>query len=261
MFQNNVVVSLKANGKFLREQNKSEILLPFGTEYSIYIKNLNSVRIGVSINIDGNNVCDGNKIIVNANSTSELKGFLEGDKVKNKFKFIERTESIENHRGINIDDSLIRIEIWKELEITYNYYSDFYRYYSHPYDWYSWRWGGFYGSSSGGYITTGITTSGSCTYCATNASMQRSNNSLTSNSFNPGITVKGKEIQQIFNNVYGINFESKSDVMVLKLLGIKNGKVAQSLVYTSDKLICSSCGKKWNYGIKFCGECGTFLEQ
>jgi hypothetical protein len=43
MFKNNFAVSLKVDEKFLRE-NKDEVNIGFGEEYSIYIKNLDSKR-------------------------------------------------------------------------------------------------------------------------------------------------------------------------------------------------------------------------
>ncbi len=269
MFQNNVVVSLKSNNKFLREQNKSEILLPFGTEYSIYIKNQNSIKIGVTIDIDGNNVCDNNRIIINPNSTEELKGFLEGNSIKNVFKFIKRTKEIEEYRGVNIDDSLIRIQIWKEKvyqsTLTYTYIPNniWYTYRQVPYKicYPSSMYSATVDTSNRSFDTMCINNSSSSVARASNISMASCfYTSDTNISEDTGITVKGNKTNQLFTNTY-VNFENDSDVIILKLVGIENTKEEVKVpIYTSDKLVCSSCGRKWNYGMQFCGNCGTFLE-
>jgi hypothetical protein len=52
MYSNKLVASIKSNGKILREFN-DKVYVPFGTEYSILIKNLNTVRASVNIFVDG----------------------------------------------------------------------------------------------------------------------------------------------------------------------------------------------------------------
>jgi len=107
MFNNKLVACIKSNGKVLREF-KDVIYIPFGSEYSIYLKNLNSVRAEVNISIDGKDVCpDG--LVINANSEVNIERFIKDLNTGNRFKFIERTGNIENHRGIQAEDGLIRI--------------------------------------------------------------------------------------------------------------------------------------------------------
>ena len=52
MYQSKLVASLKANNKILREF-KDTVYVPFASEYSILIKNLNTVRALVNVFIDG----------------------------------------------------------------------------------------------------------------------------------------------------------------------------------------------------------------
>ena len=52
MYQSKLVASLKANGKVLREF-KDKVYVPFASEYSILLKNLNTVRAEVHVYIDG----------------------------------------------------------------------------------------------------------------------------------------------------------------------------------------------------------------
>ena len=52
MYNNQLVASLKANGKILREF-KDTVYIPFGSEYSFLLKNLNTTRALVNVFIDG----------------------------------------------------------------------------------------------------------------------------------------------------------------------------------------------------------------
>ena len=108
MYLQKLVAAVKVNGKVLRE-NDGTIYVPFNSEYSITIKNLESVKAVVSISIDGTNVTDNRELIVMPNSSVELEGFIKNKKVANKFKFIERTSAISNYRGNKLEDGLIRI--------------------------------------------------------------------------------------------------------------------------------------------------------
>lgn len=139
MYQNKMVVSIKHNGKILRE-NKDLVLMPFGSEFTVLVKNLNSRRAKFTLHIDGTDVLDGTEIIVNANSEVELKRFIRNGNMTegNAFKFIERTAAIEDGpRGIKVDDGVVRVEYWFEQEaptITTTIHNHEYWYgYRHPY--------------------------------------------------------------------------------------------------------------------------------
>jgi hypothetical protein len=58
MYSNRFVCSVKVNGKILREQSGT-VTLPFGCEYEILLKNLNSRRAMVSVSVDGKDATDG----------------------------------------------------------------------------------------------------------------------------------------------------------------------------------------------------------
>jgi hypothetical protein len=66
MYSNKLVAAIKTGGKVLREFG-DVVLIPFGTEYSILLKNKNSVRASVKIEIDGKDVSEGASIIINTN--------------------------------------------------------------------------------------------------------------------------------------------------------------------------------------------------
>lgn len=113
MYQEKFVVCIKSRGKILRDNN-GEVFIPFSEEYTILLKNLNSVRALVKISIDSVDVLDNNSIIIEPNQSTELKGFMKGSVAKNKFKFIKKTQEISDFRGDKIDDGIIRIEYWFE---------------------------------------------------------------------------------------------------------------------------------------------------
>jgi hypothetical protein len=111
MYQSKLVASLKANGKILREF-KDTVYIPFGSEYSFLIKNLNTTRALVNVFIDGENVIEGG-LVLNAGQEVDLERYVKNGNLNegNRFKFIERTSAIEDGpRGAKLEDGLVRIE-------------------------------------------------------------------------------------------------------------------------------------------------------
>lgn len=111
MYQSKLVASLKANGKILREF-KDTVYIPFGSEYSFLIKNLNTTRALVNIFIDGTDVIEGG-LVLNAGQEVDLERYVKNGNLSagNRFKFIERTAAIEDGpRGTKLEDGLVRIE-------------------------------------------------------------------------------------------------------------------------------------------------------
>ena len=133
MYQDRLAVAIKVNGKVLREQGDT-VFIPFGSEYSLLIKNMNSVRALVSIEVDGTDATERTRLIVPANDSIELERFIKSGNLEKgqRFKFIERTSKIEEGpRGIKAEDGLIRVEFEFEREpakISTYYYVD-------PYPW------------------------------------------------------------------------------------------------------------------------------
>lgn len=255
VYQDRFIAVVKVNGKILREIN-NVVRLPFGSDYTILLKNLESNRACINISIDGKDVLDGRSLILNPNSEEELKGFLEGLNVKNQFRFIQKTQQIIDHRGDNIDDGIIRIEFSYEIpsytvcnNTSNNFKIDYYRSFSN--------------SGDGSYIPKPGSSGDICldslgqpqVYSCSTSPVLRENNI----SQDEGITVKGRETSQNFKTT-SIGNLGPSKVIVIRLKGeTSNNNIVEKPIYVSDKIRCSSCGSSCKTNMKYCPNCGTYL--
>jgi len=281
MYHNQLAVAIKHNGKILRE-NKDLVQLPFGSEFSVLVKNLNSRRVKFTLHIDGQDVLDGTEIIVNANSESEIKRFIRNGNMNegNAFKFIERTQAIEDGpRGVKVDDGVVRVEYWFEQEaptITTTYHRDvWWNEYHYPYYrrsiWESPFNGPFLGSSSDqkmksavGNLQNSVQSANAQASYSSNAASETLSDKSYSNaevSINDvGITVPGSQVQQQFHTVYGFKSETQSHVIVIRLTGRTGSINIAAPVTVKTKNICSTCSHTNKHNAKYCSQCGTSLE-
>jgi hypothetical protein len=251
---NKFVVAIKVNGKILRE-NGDFVYLPFGTEYSILLKNLDTRKAEVKITIDGQDVLDGHSLIIDGNRSTELEGFLKGSVAENKFKFIEKTQEISEYRGDRIDDGIIRVEYTFEKVVIHQpiIKTMTFPHTGNP------NWHDTYYTSSG-------------TWNAESESLTRGMNIPvakgipSTDEMKPanldGITVKGSEIKQQFQYGYIGELEKTSSVIILNLKGKKEDDTPIAQAVTVDaKVTCSTCGQKmkFNINMKFCSRCGSYI--
>lgn len=259
-----LVVAVRCRGKILREtyeNGESVVKLPFCSEYEILIKNLETRRALINISIDGVSVSDGS-IIVAANSSGNLEGFVKGYLVKNKFKFIEKTEEISDYRGDRIDDGIIRVEYTFEAHQPqiihdYHYHHD---HYHHHHDWWPY-YGPWYhitynAASCQSESNRSLTNKSSGVY----STAVQCNNVQTQNlTNNQGVTVPGAKSDQQLSPDYVGTLETNSHVIIIRLIGEKQGKKIEKAVFTKTKLSCPTCGRKSRSDSKFCKNCGTSL--
>jgi len=302
MYNEKLAVAVKSAGKVLREF-KDTVFVPFGNEYSILVKNLNTVRALVKVSIDGEYVDEtGEGFVIGANSDIELERFLKNGNLNkgNRFKFIERNAKVEQSRGIELEDGLIRIEFQYEkvlpkIEEVHHYTKHIYHN-DYPY-WYHHRYlgGPVYGSSGwqsfsdpntllgqADSLTTRSLRGSSCSNApvqmsntvasacfASNAASpaesytvtSTSNEALNSLINDAGITVPGSVSDQRFVKVSGFPLQETTHVVVLKLLGeTENGKKVVQAVTVKSKQKCTTCGHLNKATAKYCSECGTGLE-
>lgn len=252
MYKNSLAVAVKSNGKVLREY-KDTVFLPFGSEYSILLKNLNSVRAIAHITIDGQEMVKGG-LVLNAYSEIELERMVKDNLSEgNRFKFIERSDAVEQHRGVKLEDGLIRVEY--QFEKTYprplHYIAPDY-----------WSNNIVFGSNTAGSITR----SGSVNAVSTSATSTFTGHAGVACNFveqgynDSGITVPGSVSNQKFSTVQGFPLEVEKHVMIFKLLGeTPDNEPIRKPVTVKHKPKCVTCGKQNKATAKFCSTCGTAL--
>lgn len=264
MYSNQLVAVVKCNGKIMREK-KNDVFLPFGQEYSILIKNLNSRKALVNIWIDGESLFSlGSGLVVGPNSEIELERFY---KTNNRFKFIEKTEEISEYRGDRIDDGLIRVEYQFERETI-----DIPIYKQWEWDWWSTpkdaepyrvTWSDNLDDNSGNLRALHNTASlASNAQAVSSIHCEYSGNEQASltNEDSAGITVKGSKSEQAFTRGYIGELESNKHVIVLNLKGFNdNKKKIETPITVSDKIRCETCGKVCKSSQNYCDKCGTAL--
>lgn len=266
MYQNKLVAAVKVNGKVLRETGDS-VTIPFGSEYSLLLKNLDSVRIQVKVSIDGKDATEGTWLIIGPNSSLELERFIRNGNLNsgNKLKFVERTQSIEKHRGIEAEDGLVRIEyktekkkpVLKEEVIHHTHTYDYeywwpYTMYRRPY---------IYGPCRGNTTTSVDNMQANATGETLKAMncVRSSMVKMDSSSNDAGITVPGSQSSQQFYRVDNFDTYEQTEVMVLRLKGVVEGHKVLAPVTVHTKKKCSTCGKTDKSNALFCNACGTSL--
>lgn len=299
MYGNKLAAAIKVNGKVLREF-KDTVYIPFGAEYTILLKNLHTTRAVVNVYIDGDNAVPGG-LVIDPGREVDLERWIKNGNLSagNRFKFIERTASIENGpRGIKLEDGLIRIEHQFEQPRPVINISDLhwkstpaYGPYNTPIyatnatttgvsgglgDRFSVTASGAINQVNVGGVLRGVDTSsnGSSTfaaasaavdkYCADNGirnKMDAHDGMATMDWCDTGITVPGSKSEQKFTNVTMGLMESEKHSMVIKLLGdLGDNKPVTKPVTVKHKVKCTTCGRQNKAHAKFCTECGTALE-
>lgn len=278
MYESKLAAAIKVNGKVLREFNKDTVYIPFGSEYSILLKNLNTKRAVVNLFIDGQDIVEGG-LVLNAGQEVDLERFVKNGNLTegNRLKFIERTAAIENGpRGVKLEDGLVRVEFqfeqpsrpitWTTTTTTWNNNQIYPQ-------------GGLYGSTTASYnvggvlrgvdfskngeITAQAATAAVNQYCADNDIVNKAevHEGAATMDWAPvndvGITVPGSKSTQKFSTVVMGVMEAEKFSMVFKLLG---GEAVKEAITVKHKPKCTTCGKQNKATAKFCVECGTALE-
>jgi hypothetical protein len=211
-FSNDFVCTILFNGKPLREFNeggKRVCRIPFGTEYSIKLKNKSLRRALVSISIDGTDVFTGARLELGVGETKIVERFVDKLDSGNKFKFIsveegKRDGSIQD--PTSEDNGRITVQFYPEIErkIRSTSFSNLLRgasaTTSYPFDYMSTgSSSGFTTDSSSGFTTdssSGFTTDATTACCMALNSVSDS-----------GATVEGSRSSQAFaisNNYFEV---------------------------------------------------------
>lgn len=266
MYGNKMAIAIKSAGKVLREFNKDTVYLPFGAEYSIFIKNLDTVRASVSISIDGQDVADGDTFIVNGSSAIDIERFLKKGNLNegNRFKFIERSPSVEQHRGIGVEDGIVVVKYKFEKRlpkteiIHHHHHHDNYPWpYNPPLVWSTY--------DTRPINSTGVRTKAASGILRGNFASGKSSSVAQSANINHvandvGITVPGSVSQQQFQTVAEFQKEEQEFSLVLRLVGQTGSQQVSEPITVKHKQKCITCGFTNKSTAKFCGNCGTSLE-
>lgn len=283
MYNEKLVASIKVKGKILREF-KDKVYVPFGAEYSILLKNLNTVRAVVNIFIDGENAVPGG-LVLNAGQSVDLERWVKNGNLQegNCFKFIERTSAIENGpRGIKEEDGLVRIEYQFELPRpilnVLNVRNDpWNRSFGNPStgDWIvpqgtvsttSFNVGGVLRGAdySKGEQVKSMAATAIDNYCATNSIVSQSEcheGSATMDWCDAGITVPGSRSTQSFQTTTVGALDPTIHNIILHIVGdLGNNKPVEKPVTVKAKQQCETCGHTNKATANFCTKCGTSLK-
>lgn len=267
MYSNKLAIAIKSNGKVLREFNDT-VLIPFGTEYSVLIKNLNTVKCVVSLSIDGDDIADGRQFIIPAGESMEIERFVKSDNLKrgNRFKFIERTGAVSDHRGGNkIDDGLIRVQFSFEKQFSLNGCLGTNRSVLRGYTPDTWT-SGSHSYYNNGYSTSEFSPQGSLSSTVTCSSVSAASGitkGTTANAVNyvndVGVTSKGSVSNQEFRDVQPVMTDGVEHSMVIMLKGQTEENIVSRPITVQHKAKCTGCGKVNKATAKFCTQCGTSL--
>jgi len=277
VYSHKFVAVVVCNGKIVREVRDSgsdNVYLPFGSDYSLRFKNNHSERAIVSVEIDGKDVLDGDSIVVDSNSTSDLRGFLEDGAVKNCFRFIKKTNEIAEYRGDFVDDGLIRVE-WQFEKPRPVHVDHYYHHHHHhprplpywprrrrryPYDPPVWTDEAEIKGVRGPTGLTGFTGSIGSIHGGVAGDNLVSNNHIE-NSFDnsdEGITVPGRETDQYFDYIHTKELENVKHSIVIRLSGRNKENITVTKAkFTRSRVTCPTCGKKNRSHVRYCSFCGT----
>lgn len=289
-FCKHFAAAIKVNNKILRESkfhqtDAATVHLPFGSEYSLLLKNLSAQRAVVTVTIDGTDVLGGKSIIINPNTSFELERFVDNLATGNKFKFINKTEQISDHRGDKVDDGIVRIEYQFEkpyqpmVGILMNepwprtYYGsgfDGYQYLNNIQVGCSLNDTVFSSKSVDGVSAQSVKCASTMNVSATSASGSATGGgilrgaSLSASNSAPapsedGITVKGSVSNQKFSKGSIGALEDEVHVITLQLRGKTETTVVEEAITVDLKSTCPTCGTKYRGFPKFCSNCGTAM--
>jgi len=289
VYKDKFVAVIKCRGKILRERN-GYVTVPFGSDYSVYLKNLASRKAVVDVSVDGKDVLNRKQLILNPNETCNLEGFLKGKKVSHKFRFAKRTKQTDRVRGSRIDDGLVRVEYrferkkvdrpvirpipvdpWPRRKCPWcggSWYScDCNHWDDNDTVWYT---SNLSDSSIGSSGLSADSSTYSCNYMNASSTLKsspkRSTKRLSSRTkgrakAEDGFTVKGSKSNQSFQYGYVGELETQRHVIVLQIKGTsRRGKRVRKPVTVRTKLQCPTCGKKSRSSAKFCSRCSTALD-
>lgn len=219
------------NGNEQRITNNT-VRIPFGTEYSIRVRNNTDVRAKFKISIDG--LENHEEFVLGPHETSTIDRFLNGNLGTGaRFKFVQKdsadVQNPDSPRNGEIQVSFYREWTFEPIIIK-------------RYDWPSYcrptYWDPFWTSTCDPII--GSSTSTYSSFCCNSTP-------IALNNCDVGATVEGSQSNQKFIQVDDFQTWVIPTVLTLNLRGLSLEEVVAQKVVTAPK----------STGLKYCGNCGT----
>jgi len=282
MYSNGHVVAVQVNGKTVNDSN-GKVLLPFGVEYSLMLKNRNDRKVVARVYIDGEEVTKSGRLILDANSSLNLERYVEDMNNGARFKFVPLANDKVKDKGdsekgyVEVRFQLVKPTqsqvIYHEEHIYHNHhhFNDYWTYpiYKGPYYigdpvWCSTNGDPVWCSTNGGCggtCTSNSSNNMTSISCSVGGSLNEANvekqyfakiedNHLIEEA---GATIKGSNSDQKFSYSYVGELEAQETVIRFQLVGTSDKEIA--LQYT--KTHCNQCGKRYETNDNFCSKCGT----
>jgi hypothetical protein len=255
MYSFGLVASIIHNGQISYDRADGVVLLPFGAEFAIRLRNKNNKDALAVVTIDGENVSDGG-FIVKANSSWDIERAV--DKV-GKFKFVpadSKTAKAAGKAAGQETNGVINIEWYlrKEYQPIYAKVdclpliaidpSPYFPQWPTPTPYTVRNTGGWVGEGGGGTTSRGMNSTEACWSTGNNKQFVAE-----------GVTVEGSKSSQQFINS---SFDKESEIpitMRIVLKGTDKGKFVEDV---SNPLYCIECGAKLiRKTARFCSQCGA----
>lgn len=270
MYIGNLAVAIKVEGKVLKENGKV-VYIPFGSEYSIFLKNLNTKDAVIDIEIDGNKVTRDGIFLAARKSMDLERPITKNMNSGNKFKFIERTSSIDEVRDIKVMDGLIKIAFSyrKEVHVTFELILTLQTLSNDTFDRCKLALEMNYGNIEES-LTYLRENPRKCSYRLNSSGILKGGHSrgITSQSTTDfmsyenenGITVSGSKSNQSFVEVKPFTLEEEKHVLVFSTKGVtKDNQYVETPITGKSKKVCKTCFTPNDFDAKFCKECTTSL--
>ena len=244
MYANGFVVAIKNDsGQVLRESSDQEVFLPFGSEYTILLKNKNDRKAVAEIQIDGTNALGDRRIIIPAYGEAKVERFcIDGDlSAGRKLKFVS-AESGEVQDPTSGENGIVQVKFWLEKPQPQGnmYYSTILRSGDSPMQ---------FGSDGSRGFAKGVNLRASD---ASSVSFSSACEQICMPDSDVGATVEGRHSGQVFSEGHTGPLEFHSTTITLRMKGSKTPVTVQS----SRTSYCTNCRGTVKRSDNFCGKCG-----
>lgn len=269
-YREQYVLAVVVNGKIQKETN-DVVVLPFGAEYQLRLKNKSRKRAVADVHIDGRVAAKG--VVIQADGTLDLERFVDGSSLSNGPRFkLAKTSDPKVSQPDDVENGLIHVNFYPEKDpvVTERHviHEEHKHYCTHHINCHCnhikcfhghccgscpnchglWN-GPFYGSSvdSNSFSTKGLSAGGGGTVSAMamNCGTQMGSAPAFSDDSEAAATVEGSLSSQSFSTTFVDVDLSKCVTLTIKLRGV-NQLVDQCGCgfKRKDESYCPRCGKQ-----------------